>query len=277
MNENAPKIGAPAEALSRALAQSKHVEAVVTECAVELPVVNGAVKQALAAVSAQPGIERVVEKSVAIEEKVQAASEDLAALNRSLQAEVRERTLVGHQLAAAEEQIQASYHAAFHDLLTGLPNRALFRDRLEHGCAEAKRHRWNLAVMFLDLDGFKFVNDSQGHEAGDGVLQVIARRLQENTRGEDTISRYGGDEFLCLLMEVRDAESVAMIAKKIIKAIQAPCSVSRGDAMIEAHIKASIGISLFPKDGTTADVLIRRADEAMYKAKQAHSGYCFAL
>src|SRR6202044_3678914 len=112
---------------------------------------------------------------------------------------IRDRTLVDHQLAAAVEQVEGSRNAALHDSLTGLPNRVLFRDRLEHGIAQAKRHRWILAVMFVDMDNFKSINDTYGHEAGDAVLQTVAKRLAHNARVDDTVSRYGGDEFLYLL------------------------------------------------------------------------------
>lgn len=277
MNGTAPKIGQAADSLSRVQATSEHAGALVAECAGELSLVTTAIRLALAERDATLGIESVLEKTVAIEEKVHAASDELTVVNQALKVEIRDRNLIDHQFAAAEEQERASRHAAFHDALTGLPNRVLFYDRLEHGFAEAERHGWTLAVLFVDLDRFKILNDSHGHAAGDGVLKAVARRLQENTRGEDTVSRHGGDEFLCLLMEVRDEKSVAKIAEKIIQAIQAPCSVSLGDTTIEVRVRASIGISIYPKDGFAADTLVKKADEAMYKAKQAQSGYSFAL
>jgi diguanylate cyclase len=277
VNGTAPKIGQAADSLSRVQATSEHARALVEECAGELSSVTTAIRLALAERDAKLGIESLLEKTVAIEEKVHAASDELTVVNQALKVEIRDRNLIDHQFAAAEEQERASRHAAFHDALTGLPNRVLFNDRLEHGFAEAKRHGWTLAVLFVDLDRFKLLNDSHGHAAGDGVLKAVARRLQENTRGEDTVSRHGGDEFLCLLMEVRDEKSVAKIAAKIIQAIQAPCSVSLGDTTIEVRIRASIGISIFPKDGSAADTLVKKADEAMYMAKQAQSGYAFAI
>ena len=129
--------------------------------------------------------------------------------------------------------------------------------------------------MFLDLDGFKSINDTYGHDAGDVVLQTIARRLQENSRDDDTVSRHGGDEFLYLLTEIQDKKNIAMIAEKVIKLIQAPCTFSLHDLNIEPALGASIGIAIFPTDGTTADALIKSADEAMYRAKQNKSGYAF--
>jgi diguanylate cyclase (GGDEF)-like protein len=133
-----------------------------------------------------------------------------------------------------------------------------------------------LAVMFLDLDDFKDINDSHGHDAGDSVLQTIALRLKNNTRGDDTVSRHGGDEFLYLLTQIRDEKHIASIAEKIITAIQAPCDISVRGLNLRLSIKTSVGISVFPKDGATADALIKSADLAMYRAKQSKSGYSFA-
>jgi diguanylate cyclase (GGDEF)-like protein len=119
------------------------------------------------------------------------------------------------------------------------------------------------------------VNDTYGHDAGDIVLQTAARRLRENTRGDDTVSRHGGDEFLYMLTEAPDQASLAMIAQKILEAIKAPSDVKVRDLDIALSIGASIGIAIFPKDGATADVLIKSADSAMYRAKQSKSGYAF--
>src|SRR6202044_4096675 len=145
---------------------------------------------------------------------------------------IRDRTLVDHQLAAAVEQVEGSRNAALHDSLTGLPNRVLFNDRLEHGIAQAKRHRWILAVMFVDLNNFKSINDTYGHQAGDAVLQTVAMRLKHNTRNDDTISRFGGDEFLCVLTQLHEQDEIAIIAAKILKAIQAPCDLRVGDVSV---------------------------------------------
>src|SRR4029079_6103695 len=177
----------------------------------------------------------------------------------------RDRNLLDHQLAAVTEQEEAVRHAAFHDVLTDLPNRALFNDRLEHGLAQAKRHGWAVAVMFVDLDKFKSINDLHGHDVGDSVLKTISARLKKNARVDDTVSRHGGDEFLYLLMEVRDEKTIASIAEKIIKIIQVPCSVTVRDLNIELCIGASIGVAIFPHDGATADALIKSSDRAMYR------------
>jgi diguanylate cyclase (GGDEF)-like protein len=163
-----------------------------------------------------------------------------------------------------------------HDKLTGLPNRALFTDRIEHGIAQAKRHVWGLAVIFVDLDKFKDINDAYGHLAGDAVLQTVAERLKHGNRDEDTVSRYGGDEFLCLLTHVHEQSDIEAIAAKMLRAIRAPCYVSVPDVGVNLSLDASIGISMFPKDGATSHALISSADRAMYRAKQGKSGYAFA-
>jgi diguanylate cyclase (GGDEF)-like protein len=191
--------------------------------------------------------------------------------------QIRDRHVLDHQLAAAVEQGAAARHAALHDALTDLPNRALFDDRLEHGLANAERHGWNLAVMFLDMDGFKAINDSHGHHVCDSLLRTIAQRLRKNARSEDTVSRYGGDEFLFLLTEIGDPTHVALIAKKMAEAIQMPCEIRAGGVIRHLSVRSSIGISLFPKDGSSAEMLVKNADAAMYRAKRSQSGYAFAI
>ncbi|MBL0122864.1 MAG: GGDEF domain-containing protein [Betaproteobacteria bacterium] len=271
-----PNDNAPAKALTKVLGQSERVKDLVEECAVELSTVNLDLKQELADGERLPGIEIALEKSEVIEDKVQVASDELAVVNLALAAEITERHDLERQLAEVTEQKDAAWHAAFHDELTGLPNRALFNDRLEHALAQATRHGWNLAVMFVDLDKFKEVNDSYGHAVGDSVLQTIAGRLKEHTRRADTMSRMGGDEFLYLLMETGDVRDVTQVAEKIIKSIQVPCDVIAGEGTVSPSVRASIGIAIFPRDGTTVEALIERADTAMYQAKQDQTGYAFA-
>jgi diguanylate cyclase len=249
----------PGKFLTQVLGQSEHVLELIKQSAEELSSVNIA-----------------LDKNETVARKLHDASERLTAVNHGLQVEIRDRTMVDHQLAAAVEQEEGSRNAALHDKLTALPNRVLFKDRLEHGIAQAKRHRRILAVMFVDLDKFKSINDTYGHQAGDAVLQTVAMRLKHNTRDDDTISRYGGDEFLCVLTQLHEKEEIAMIAAKILKAIQAPCRVSVRDVMVNPCLDASIGISVFPTDGATASALIKSADEAMYWAKDNKSGYAFA-
>lgn len=161
----------------------------------------------------------------------------------------------------AEQQV---YQLAHYDSLTGLPNRTLLRDRLGQAISDARRREARLAVLFLDLDRFKTVNDSLGHETGDRLLQAVATRLRENLRDSDTISRQGGDEFLLILRDVNDAHGVARFAEKLLETVAKPYTLGE----YELHITPSIGISLFPDDAADIDALIRNADAAMYQAKE---------
>jgi len=264
------------KSLSNLLGQNEHVGNLVEESAEELTMVNLALKEEVAKQISLPAVQNALQKSEAVEKKVQDASEKLATVNRALGDQIQDRHLLEDRLAEVTEQEAAARYAAFHDPLTGLSNRALFKDRLEHGLAQAMRHDWSLAVMFVDLDGFKGVNDTYGHDVGDRILQEVARRLTQNTRDDDTVSRLGGDEFLYLLMEAGAKQDIFHIAQKIIRAIQMPIEVSGGECPVSLSIGASIGISIFPQDGSNADTLVRNADQAMYEAKRTKSGYAFA-
>lgn len=162
----------------------------------------------------------------------------------------------------AEEKIR---HQANHDELTGLPTLRLGRDRLSSAIAMARRNKISVAVLFLDLDGFKDVNDNLGHKAGDHVLNEVAERLTQTVRGTDTVARLGGDEFVIVITEVAEETGHVMAAKKIIKALAEPIGFN-GRAI---NISASIGIALYPEHGETTDELIHKADEAMYVAKNS--------
>ena len=162
----------------------------------------------------------------------------------------------------AEEQIE---YQAYHDALTGLPNRLLFRDRLTIALAHAKRQRTPLVLMFLDLDRFKVVNDTLGHSLGDELLRVIAERLRSVLREGDTIARMGGDEFTVLLTDLKDARDAARIAQKLLETVAHPVRVEGH----ELYVTTSIGIAVFPNDGDTAELLLKNADSAMYRAKEA--------
>ena len=155
-----------------------------------------------------------------------------------------------------------------HDAATGLPNRRLFDERLTHAIALSKRHDWTLAVMFLDLDRFKNINDTHGHAAGDAVLKEVAKRLLQHARDEDTVCRNGGDEFLCLLMNPQGTANIERIAHALSKSIAKP--IDMGDA--RSVITASIGVAVYPEDGITGDELISHADMAMYRAKKDMTG-----
>jgi len=161
-----------------------------------------------------------------------------------------------------EEQIE---YQAYHDALTGLPNRRLFRDRLTVALAHARRLKNPLAVMFLDLDRFKVVNDTLGHSTGDELLKAIAARLQASLREEDSIARMGGDEFTVLLADLKTPDDAAKIAQKVLDTVALPLQIDG----TELFITTSIGIALFPSDGDTAEILLANADHAMYRAKDA--------
>jgi diguanylate cyclase (GGDEF)-like protein/PAS domain S-box-containing protein len=160
----------------------------------------------------------------------------------------------------AQETIK---HMAYHDALTGLPNRRLLSDRLNIAMAHAHRHQQKLAVMLLDLDHFKEVNDSLGHSTGDRLLQVVGERLTGLLRKGDTVARMGGDEFMVLLPEVAGAEGAAEVAQKILESIREPYVFDDH----ELHITTSVGIAMYPNHGEDADTLMKNADIAMYRVK----------
>jgi len=155
-------------------------------------------------------------------------------------------------------------HSAEHDFLTGLPNRMLLNDRLNQAIILAKRHRKKPAVLFLDLDGFKHINDSLGHPIGDKLLQSLTKRLVDCVRGSDTVSRQGGDEFVVLLSEVEQSEDAAIAARRMLKAVAEAHPIDKHDL----HVTTSIGVSVYPDDGLDAETLIKNADTAMYQAKE---------
>jgi two-component system cell cycle response regulator len=160
---------------------------------------------------------------------------------------------------------------ALYDSMTGLPNRGLFDDRLAHAIALATRHSWTLAVMFLDLDRFKCVNDTHGHAVGDGVLKEVAKRLSQHARDEDSVCRNGGDEFLYVLMNPQGVENIQRIAESLLETIGQPIDMGE----LQPIIKASIGIAIYPDDGTAGEQLISNADAAMYRAKTLTNGCAF--
>jgi diguanylate cyclase (GGDEF)-like protein/PAS domain S-box-containing protein len=170
---------------------------------------------------------------------------------------------VFRDVSAARAMSLEMTHSAEHDYLTGLPNRMLLNERVTQAIALARRHSKKVAVLFLDLDGFKHINDSLGHPVGDKLLQSIARRLVECARTTDTVSRQGGDEFVVLLSEVETAEDAAFAASRMLKAVADAHSIDHHDL----HVTMSIGVSVYPDDGLNAETLIKNADTAMYQAK----------
>ncbi|MCA1989688.1 MAG: PAS domain S-box protein, partial [Desulfarculus sp.] len=165
------------------------------------------------------------------------------------------------EIKRSEEQIR---HQAYHDALTGLPNRQLFNDRLEMALSRARRGGESLAVVFLDLDHFKTINDSLGHAVGDLLLQEVAQRLKRSVRQEDTVCRLGGDEFIMILPELGEVDQAVAVAGRIIEDLEKPFSL-RGH---ELYITCSIGITIYPNDGDDLETLVKNADMAMYRAKE---------
>ena len=173
-------------------------------------------------------------------------------------------TIEAQTLAEENEKAKVEMtHLAQHDALTGLPNRILLNDRLAQAIALARRQSKQFAVMFLDLDHFKDINDSLGHAVGDQLLQSVAKRLVAEVRSSDTVCRQGGDEFVILLADIEHAKDAAISAQKILATLTVPHRINQR----ELHISVSIGISIYPDDGADAETLIKNADTAMYHAK----------
>lgn len=177
---------------------------------------------------------------------------------------------INRQLEALERNHQAMAYLAQHDALTGLPNRVTFFDRLQMALAQAKRQGRKLAVLFVDLDRFKEVNDQYGHQVGDQLLQAVARRLQSGVRESDTAARLAGDEFVVLLSPLHGREEAVAVAEKLLQRFQAPLELED----LSLPIRVSIGISLFPEHGSTAQALVEAADVAMYQSKNAGRNTC---
>ena len=155
-------------------------------------------------------------------------------------------------------------HSSEHDFLTGLPNRMLLSDRVNQAIRMALRHKRKVAVLFLDLDGFKHINDSLGHPTGDKLLQSVGKRLVDCVRGSDTVSRQGGDEFVVLLSEEEESEDASVTAKRMLRAVAEAHFIDQHDL----HVTCSVGVSIYPDDGLNAETLIKNADTAMYQAKE---------
>jgi len=192
------------------------------------------------------------------------AIEDSAAPIHDHFGNVTGAVIVFHDVAISHVRIREMKHLAEHDILTDLPNRLLLMDRLNQAIASANRYRKELAVLFLDLDDFKKINDSFGHVIADKLLQSVAARLVKCVRSSDTVSRYGGDEFVILLSEINHGEDAHIATIKILKALAKPHKIDQHSL----HVTGSIGVSTHPTNGKSAEWLIKNADIAMYQAKQ---------
>lgn len=190
----------------------------------------------------------------ALEQVVEQRTSELRDKNYKLSREIKRRQQV-------EEDLK---HLAHHDALTNLPNRLLFNDRLKHALVRAHRHQTGGAILFIDMNGFKQVNDTFGHDTGDRLLQMVAERLSLSLREEDTISRFGGDEFVVVSELENYQNNAGLLAQKIIEILKTPFEIEGQ----QLHAGCSIGISLYPQDSDDPETLIKQADEAMYLAKK---------
>ena len=281
----APPSSSVLNALEVALDQSHGVKAKVEACVDDLATANDLVKDRIAeGHTALPATE-TLESGLAFETQVQDCADDLKQVTDNLEqgvGEVKEvelalrlsrEALVESEaaLATSRRAEHAASRRAMHDQKTGLPNRTLFDDRLAQAISGAERHGWMLAVMFLDLDRFKAINDTHGHAAGDAVLTIVAERLLSHARDEDSVCRNGGDEFLYLLIDPAGRENVARIAGLVRATLAEPIAIDD----LQLVITPSIGISLYPDHGTSADQLIAQADAAMYQSKRNRSAWEF--
>ena len=205
-------------------------------------------------------LEATRESERELEQRIADRTAELNSVNARLRAEASERESLMAQLKEQEQHLR---FMAQHDALTGLPNRLSMQQRLALAMELAKRNRKKLAVMLVDLDDFKTINDTRGHPAGDQALVQLAARLRTSVRGSDTVARYGGDEFVLLAGELDRGEDAAMIAEKVADMIQVPLAIEGGPA----KVSCSIGISVYPDDADTAEELIALADKAMYASK----------
>lgn len=192
------------------------------------------------------------------------AIEDSIAPIHNWEGKLTGAVIVFHDITAAKAMALKMAYLAHHDFLTNLPNRVLLNDRINQSIALAKRRGTQLALLFLDLDNFKYVNDSLGHGIGDKLLQSVALSLSSCVRDSDTVSRIGGDEFVILVTQNQESQNATLTANKILKVLATPHKI---DAQ-ELHISTSIGISVYPSDGQDAETLIKNADTAMYHAKE---------
>jgi len=265
-------------ALAQALARSELVQAKVEACADDLAIVNDVVKTKIAEGATMLAAHAALVSTKTVETKVRESADDLQEVNESLargldDLKQTETALSKSREALAETEatLATAQIRALHDHTTTLPNRDLFNDRLTHAISMAERHGWTLAVMFLDLDHFKTINDTHGHSAGDGVLKEVAIRLLTHSREEDTVCRNGGDEFLYLLVDPQGTENINRIATQLVNNIAQPMAVDD----VQLVIRASIGIAVYPDNGITGGQLIRNADTAMYRAKSQMGGSVF--
>ena len=192
-------------------------------------------------------------------------------LEREIADAQNELTQTRAELVGTQADVKRAQHLALHDCLTALPNRSFFRERLDHALAQSGTTRQTFAVLYLDLDNFKPINDAYGHGAGDELLRIVAARLRRAVRAEDLVSRMGGDEFACVLGGLPGHEQLCLMACKLLDAVSAPLYIGN----LALSVRPSIGIAICPTDGASAELLLNNADAAMYRAKRQKIGYAF--
>jgi diguanylate cyclase (GGDEF)-like protein len=281
-----------AAALVDALTHSAQIEARVEECADEISSISALLKEDITPQNALRDAEQALAQSEQVRQKIEQCAEELHSLNAALSQEMRERRkseralagmqvrLIGAQIDVLEarseltkvkDEKERARYFAFHDALTGLPNGNLFCDRLEHALAHAKRHGAMLAVICIDVDKFRNINEAHSHYVGDRVLQAVAQRLQASVRAADTISRKEGDQFLLLMENLAGETAAELIAQKVLRAISHALDLEG----LQLTVSASIGVAVYPRDGETADALINNAESAVSDAKREIGGLAF--
>jgi diguanylate cyclase (GGDEF)-like protein len=283
--------GTPA-LLKKALEKSQEVKEKMGDCVTELSSVNETVKTEMTAGITLGQAKAALAQTESVEDKVQECADELHEVNEALAQEIGDRDELNRELKDTEQKLSATKHVLAHtevnlaiarevaeeatqrtlrDFVTGIPNRELFNDRLEQAIALAERGGWILGVMFIDLDKFKLINDTHGHAIGDRVLQEVAQRLNEQVRSGDTICRYGGDEFLYLLVNPQSNANIEGVAHKILNNFSKTLVIDD----LALTIKPSIGIAVYPSNGNTGKELVVNADAAMYRAKKTKAGFAF--
>lgn len=210
-----------------------------------------------------------------VQRAVKAAGVELASLQTPELLKANENLVLASldaqaQVRKSAEDLATVSRRAEHDLLTGLPNRQMLMDRFEQSIARCRRRGGRLALLFVDLNRFKQINDTLGHAVGDGALQMAARRMETAVRQSDTMSRFGGDEFVILLDDVSDPREAEQIADKVLHLLRMPAQL--GEHLL--NLDACVGISFYPEHGTDAKTLIKHADSAMYQAKRQGLDHC---
>jgi diguanylate cyclase len=255
--------------------QSEQVQEMVERCASELSSVNDVLRRDVVEGAKPAEVKEAVNLSEEIEVKVQECAEQLAVVNEVLGEEINRRRSLDQVLAATKTALAESWalersamQRALHDSVTGLPNLDLFHDRLTVAMMHARRRAQHIAVMFIDLDNFKGINDNHGHDVGDKILQIVSQRLQAAIREGDTVSRRSGDEFLFLMVDAGGENTAKQLAMKIADNISQPSEVDG----VRLSVKPSVGIAMSPHHGNTPEELLKNADFAMYAAKRQSAG-----